>query len=184
MVLEALAFIPGLEDKLGVELDAYDDRATRALEDASAFIRGYTGQQIVEVTEDEVELVGNWTNELQLPQLPVTNVEDVTVRYGGSETFYDRTTGYTWERRGRLITGGGYWGGSQGIVRLTYDHGYAEVPAEIEAICLAIAARFYRNPSAFTSETIGRYSYTYGDAAGAAGLSEFEASILRNYRIA
>lgn len=180
---DPLALIEDLASKLGVDIDAYDEQAERAIQDASAFIRAYTGQEITEHLEDEVELIGNWKNELQLPQLPVIAVEDVVVRYGGSDTFYDvETTSYTFDRRGRLIKRGGYWGGSQGIVRLTYDHGYEVVPDDIEAVCLAIAARFYRNPSGFESETIGQYSYRFGDAAPAAGLSTYEQSVLQNYR--
>ena len=63
-----LGTLEGFAERRGVTVDLTDKKALTALEDASAFIRGYTGQVITQVTDDTVALDGTGLATIILPQ--------------------------------------------------------------------------------------------------------------------
>lgn len=74
----------------------------------------------------------------------------------------------------------------QAVVEATVDHGYDEVPLEVQAVVLASVARVIVNPQGLRSMTTGSYSETYpipnsGEPAGLT-LSAAEKRILDRYR--
>jgi hypothetical protein len=189
-----LASIRALSEHLHRGFDPTDVSMIRALEEATSIIRRVTGQQITEVAEDEVEFRGSWGHAFYLPQLPVTDVAQVEVRYADSTTFLEIPVGsYNWDRMGLLSLllfspvvnaasfGGTYWGGEEGVVRVTYDHGYAVVPSDIETACLLIAGRLFRNApgGGVLSETTPLYSYTA--PSGILALQSEELRLLKDY---
>ena len=141
-----------------------------ALRSASATIRNYTKQYLSPVANDTVQLEGTWGQELWLPEKPVTAVHSIVLNSPPFvANFTLPTTDYMWSRRGKLIRlgswglgwpvypddlVGGYWGGSQGTVTVTYDHGYATLPDDIWGVCLAVAGRLVTNPTNVLRESI------------------------------
>lgn len=148
--------------------DPTDFYAVKALEVASDFARAESGQHFTIVEDDEVELEGNWTRRLRLPQRPVTSLGAVSVRRVGWLTF-QTMTGLTVNRRGLVLAYGWDWGGPEATIRVTYSHGSDDLPPGVQGIVCAIAARRIGDPTAGATraETIGGYSYV--QATGADG---------------
>lgn len=165
--MQPLLSLEGFAERRGVPFDPTDVQALRSLQDASGLVRAYCGQTISLVVDDVVELRGNWTRRLYLPERPVVDVTAVSLRFGGN-TISDIQEG-TWIRRGHLLElPGSYWGGDLGAVSVTYSHGYADIPEELFGIVNSVTARALRDPAGdLISETIVDYAYTRGtDAQG------------------
>jgi hypothetical protein len=147
-------------DFRGKTFDDTDFASVKALEVASDFVRAKTAQHFTPVENDEVELQGNWTRRLWLPQRPVTALGAVSIRRYGWTTF-QTMTGLTVNRRGLVLAYGWDWGGPEATIRAIYSHGSTTLPDGIEGIVLAIAARRRDNPAGtVNSETLSRYAYT------------------------
>ncbi|MGW4505695.1 hypothetical protein ACWENO_13750 [Streptomyces sp. NPDC004436] len=125
--------------------DLSAESADLALASASAVIRRWTRQQITLVTDDVVTLRILTEQELVLPQRPVLGVSQVRVN---SLVLQD------WVLSGdRLLRTGGWRrlpGATTypdpGLVEVTYSHGYDEIPDEVRAVCLDLAAMSVTNP--------------------------------------
>lgn len=170
------------------------------LEMASDAIREDVGQQIDEVTDDEVILdPPDHGQALILPELPVTGVTAITVagialvdavdyswgpsgiirRFGTSLTLNDVTVdGWTWGQAAQSIA-------------VTYSHGYPAGARQLKtcrAVCLQAAARAYINPDQVVSSatTVGAVSKSrsYGSAstAGRIELTDYERRLLDRLR--
>ncbi|MCC5580588.1 hypothetical protein IMZ11_33720 [Microtetraspora sp. AC03309] len=166
-----------------------EEQAAEALiEDASALVRSATGQHIYPVETDTVELTGG-DRVLNLPQWPVV-VDDthplVVVEFDdyctSSMPLVDgldfvrhghqliRAPGPASCTDGAVRRGGGMW--AEKVV-VTYTHGLAEVPTDVRAVVLGIAARGYVNPGALRSRTLGSYSETFAtETVGTGELTE------------
>ncbi|MEU9415160.1 hypothetical protein [Streptomyces sp. NPDC048272] len=125
--------------------DLSDESAALALASASAVIRRWTRQTITRVADDVVTLRVLHDTELMLPQRPVISVSTVRVN---ALTLLD------WVLSGdRLLRTGGWRRlpgtttyPDPGLVEVTYTHGYDEVPDEVRAVCLDLAAMSVTNP--------------------------------------
>lgn len=191
------ATVTELSDHMGVAIDPEDSRSFALLEAATALIRSRTGQYISFVEDDDQELRGNWTDRLWLPQKPVVDVSEVSVRHQGemAATTLD-VSAYTVDRRGLLqrLDGwwwghdpAGCWGGPAGQVLVTYSHGYTTVPEDIRAATLALASRAMSNPDGAESESIGSYSITYAKAESSiadVGITGMESAVIEKYALA
>jgi hypothetical protein len=139
-----------------------------ALKMATAAIKNYTRQTIERVVGDQVDLQGNWSHKLWLPERPVTDVTALSI-IGGSgfvrEVVLTQDTDFVLGpmgllRRvsyvtGRLLTpASGYWGGDMAIVRVTYTHGFSPVPDDVNGVCLSVASRLMSNPQGLLRESI------------------------------
>lgn len=140
-----------------------------ALELATGTIQGATGQTFFPVANDTVTLQG-YRKEIRLPQQPVTAVTAISLTDWG---FTDYPAAYgSW----RLTSGVLEWRGDisaqypesssgQGrsmwprLVTVTYSHGYADIPGDVKAVCLKLAAEQYSNPEGLDSERIDDYQY-------------------------
>jgi hypothetical protein len=189
-----------LADFLGRSIE--DEEVARAdllLQLASAAVQAAAQQTIALVEDDEVSLMGNYSGELWLPERPVIDVSEITVRHGwGQAAVVTVPVGeIQWERRGlvqralaNVETNGpclpyGGWGGPLATVDVTYSHGWQTVPDDLRGVALAVAARSFANPNGVRSKTIeGSISVTYSDATAdvGVGLSEDEHRICRRYR--
>lgn len=167
----ALATVDDLEARTGLTLT--QARAEALLDDASARVRSYTGQQFTSDTTTDRLRVRN--GRVRLPQRPVTAVTSVldlnavAVTYTRVNDIVVLDAGvpdtWAWEPR---TTGLLY-------VDVTYEHGYEddEIPDIIVAVVCQIAGRAYGSPSSDSgvqSESLGSYSYALGAAAGAGPL--------------
>ncbi|MFD4912851.1 hypothetical protein ACFWNR_06465 [Streptomyces virginiae] len=125
--------------------DLDETAADLALASASAVIRRWTRQSITRVAGDVVTLRVLSECELVLPQRPVESVSQVRVN---SLVLLD------WVLSGdRLLRTGGWRRlpgtttyPDPGLVEVTYTHGYSEVPDEVRAVCLDLAAVTVTNP--------------------------------------
>lgn len=177
-VVPLLASTEAFAESRNVDHDPADTHALRALEDASAMFRSLAQQTISRVVDDVVELEGNDTSRLWLPERPVVSVKDVSIIYDDTTTplvFVDSDVIST--RRGLLTTFTGYeWGGYDASVRLTYTHGYLTIPADIVAVVCAMAERnmseTVATPDRFGSVVTGRTT----------GLTDEEWRVIKRYR--
>lgn len=147
-------------------------RATAALVDASAIIRNYCGRRFTrDVTTEPMRVV---RDVIVLPELPVHEIVDVVD--------IDRNP-VEWSWNGDDVL---YVPGAR-LVRVTYDHGFDEVPDDVVAVVCNVAARALAAPpetAGLTSESITNYSVGYGavGASGPAGIFNEERRALDRYR--
>lgn len=178
--------------------DATDTAAADiALRMATAAIKNHTKQTIEQVT-DQADLQGNWSHKLWLPERPVTAVSAVSI-IGGSgfvrEVVLTQDSDFVLGpmgllRRvsyitGRLLTpASGYWGGDMAIVRVTYTHGFASIPDDVNAVCLSVASRLMTNPEGLLRESIDSQGVSLGVMYGRTTVAEItdgEAAQLARY---
>jgi hypothetical protein len=198
-LLPPLATADDLADYLQSEVPL--SAAVRALRTASADIRRWTRQTITRVDNDTV-LLGGGDRVLALPQRPVvvdaehpltvveladgggidfTAVEDRDFTRLGEEL----TRGYPWYPADRYM--GWPFSRVRGVwaprVRVTYSHGYLEVPDDIVGVCLDLAAATVSNPGRLRSESVGSVSVTYTvETFGTGSLTDSHREILATYR--
>lgn len=195
--MTSLATREDIEARLGRDLtDAEAGRADALLADASAMIRAYTGQDFAVVVDDEITLRGPGGT-IRLPQRPVTAVSSV-VAVGGDGAPDVTLIDWIWDGIDQVRVGSGsyvinlpavWWDddGYPGTYRVTYSHGYAEVPADVVAVVCGMVTRTLTAPTmagGVRSETIGPYSYQL-DAAGtglSVVMSTADRDALKRYR--
>lgn len=195
--MSALASPADLAARLGRDLTEQEAaRAAALLDDASAVVRAYTLQDFELHTDDEVVLraVGG---RISLPGRPVQGVSRVEV-IGGSEALPDFTLAdWLFDGIDTVRIGEGaavinlpeaWWDddGYPGTYRVTYTHGYAEVPADVLSVVCGVVLRVLTNPAGYRSETVGSYSVTYavpatGEQLGT-NLTRYEMKMLDRYR--
>lgn len=185
--MAALAF--ALPEDLGLYLKqtlANDDAtALLYLDAASDVVRDYLQQQIDYVADDVVTLDPEPDGTVFLPELPVVSVSKVEVLGADGWSVADPLT-YTVSTRTGVIsalpTYGTLWPRGAGSWRITYTHGFANVPGSLKAVALGVAARAFSSPAGVDSERIGGYQVKY--AIESAGFSPIELAALNRYRVA
>jgi hypothetical protein len=185
----ALASLSDLSARTSITIADGDVRALALLDDASAAVRAYTGQDFTQATTTaRLRMRGGV---VRLPQRPVTDVTAVQDVNGND-------VAYTWDSGDAVyISGGGvvvpfdvepFRTTQATFLDVTYEHGYATVPDDIVAVVCQIAGRAYGRAvedSGMTQESITNYSYSVGAAAAAGGLGMLndEKAVLDRYRI-
>lgn len=171
----------------GVSDDPTNAEWLLILEGATAMIQSYTGQHLERVASDTVTLDGTGTRLLVLPELPVNAVAAVVIITGDVETTLDDSTYYV-GAGGILYRRDGVWPCLPGTVRVTYDHGYAAIPADLVSMAIRTAAELRTtapvSAGAVTSESIGNYSIGYASSSGTQNLrlSDDDRRLLDPYR--
>lgn len=202
MALPPLATAADLEAAMRLDTGSLPAaQADLALRRASARVRAYTRQDITLVEDDTIDMPGG-ERVLVVPQRPLVvdathplTVVEVGVP-GGVETTLvedtdftrlgnELTRGYPWYAPTRTM--GWPWRQQQGVwaptVRLTYSHGYAEVPDDIVDIVLDLASMNLSNPENLRSVAIDDYSRTFAsETIGNARLTSGHKADLRSYR--
>ena len=202
MALPPLATVADLEAAMQVAAGALPAAsADLAINRASARVRRYIRQDITRVDSETIELPGG-QRVLQLPQYPLIVDADhpltvVEVADFGGVDFdavegrdYSRlgnelTRGYPWQATTRLM--GWPWNRPTGVwapkVRVTYSHGYDEIPEDIVDVVLDLATLNMSNPENLRSSAIDDYSRTYAsETIGNAKLGRGHQEDLRPYR--
>lgn len=176
-----LATVTDIENRLGRTLDASESaRATALIGDAGVKVRNYTRQDFDHVIGDEVTL-RPVADVLRLPQRPVLNVTQVA-SVGPDGQVVSVLTGWAWDGSDKVrITGHGIagildpwwpWSGGPSSFRVTYDHGYPDIPEVVVAVVCSMVIRVFESPSAaegMIGERIGTYSYQMQQGSGSAG---------------
>lgn len=135
---------------VGSPVPADPTRIQALLDDASAEVRGFTGQVLTEVL-NESAVFPSWQSALiVLPQRPVNAVDSVTV-----DAVVVTASDYEWTRGGHL------WrldGTAWEAATVVYDHGFAAASEDltrIKAICIASASRAWSLNERSASEAMG-----------------------------
>lgn len=163
------------------------DNTTRAnllLEFASAVVAEQC-RQTISAGETTTDLPGSWGNTLELGERPVTAVTEVVIvdPYTDAEVTV-APSAYGWRSDGTLMLltavalvnapepwdHSPAWGGPEVTVRVTYSHGFAEVPTIVRFVTAMYAARLYNGAplasAGVQGETFdGSYSVQYGQGA-------------------
>lgn len=158
---------------------ATDPLLLAALAAASRRFRGAVRHPVTSVSGDIVTLDGNGRNALLLPAAPVTAVSSVTVL----GTPLVEGSDYEWSADGYLRQlGCGIWPARLRAVVVTYDHGYAEVPQDIQEAVIDQARSMYRVQPGVQSYTAGSESVTFG-AQASVGVTSQWSSAVTAYRL-
>jgi hypothetical protein len=161
------AAIEDLEEYIGTTLPPA--RAELMLELATSAVINAAGVPVVQVVDDVATIDGNGSDRLLLPNWPVTAVSTVTV--DGTALAADR---WNWSRYGEIRRTSGRWPFTPGAVQVTYTHGYpeADIPTDLKAIVLQVAARTVANPQRLNSFGDGQVTAGYG--GGGTGVQVIE----------
>lgn len=176
----------------------------------SALVRAYTRQQITATQGDVITLAGTWAQRITLPQRPVTNVASVVVngkamdaagytwdRDGNlfvlSGSFMPDASGslagaatQLWGPAGAVyqnFAAGPSWSGPNAKIVVTYDHGFAEIPADVSNEVAGMVALQVAAGAGIDKETIGGYSVSYvRTPSGGLSLTDATKKNLDRYR--
>lgn len=175
-----MAFVNAADMATYLQIPLPQDQAAliMAVDMATSVVVSRTGQEFEAVNGDVVTLDPDGDT-VWLPQRPVTAVTSVVTRDLGSTVATPRTVNLEYEVRGPRLrwVGPGVWPYE---VTVTYDHGYATIPADVQAATLAVAAELYANPSGLSSETID--DYTWRASEGEESLADrLLAGLVRRY---
>lgn len=182
-MLEPLASVADLAAFTGRDIPAGDAAANLYLDIASGMVRDYLNSQVLEVLNDVtiLEPAGDGSY-LLLPEMPVTRVTQVETWDGTGWTVRDPAS-YVVSFMTGVITplktyGVTRWP-SASPWRVTYSHGYDEVPQSIRGAVLGVAARAYTSPVGVIQERVGSYQVRYD--VQAAGFNPIEQLALARY---
>ena len=175
--------------------------AALALRRASARVRRYARQDFTLVEGDTITLAGGG-RVLSLPQRPLvvdaTHPLTVTELSGMTGIELECIEGRDFTRLGAELTRGepwyqptrlmGWpWNRPSGVwapqVRVTYSHGYTEVPDDVVDIVLDLAVMNLANPQALREEAIDDYRRVFAsETIGGAALTADHKAALRPFR--
>ena len=161
-----------------------DTSALLYLSIASGMVRDYLHQQITEEVGDVLLADPIDGSYVLLPELPVSAVSLVETFDGITWTTV-APANYTVSKRLGMLAGkpgtGVQWPSEPESWRVTYSHGFNEVPDSIVGAVLGVAARAYSSPVAVDSERIGGYQVKY--LIESAGFSPLEKIALDRYKV-
>ncbi len=173
------------------------DSANRAIIEATAAIRNYTGQYLEAVAGETIVLDCIGGTRIFLPELPVTAV--LSVVEDGELLVVDDD--YKLGQHGILHRIGTTWTVGIQIVEVVYSHGYATLPDDIISIATRAASRAYQAGlraeemaaiPGVTALSLGDYSVSFGGEGAAEGvlgasaapfLLKSEKELLNEYRV-
>lgn len=151
---------------------------------ATEAIQIHVEQWIEWVEDDSILLDSRGTYKLNVPELPVTEISEVTE--DGDVLVADDD--YKLNQYSVLIRIGQRW--SEGIqnIGLTYSHGFDPIPDIIKSICARAASRGYQAAlksaedegiPGIASKSLGDFSVSYGGEGGSTGDGTLGASAAR-----
>lgn len=114
-----------------------DPRLIDALKRLSARFRGETNNHVTLVEDDVYHASGRGRSDLPLPQAPI--VGDVEVRIGGKLV---PASDYQVGRRAGVLRHNHRWPDGLENIEVTYSHGHATVPPDIQDAVLEMAEAF------------------------------------------
>lgn len=168
---------------------------------ASGVVRGYSGQDFAAVANEVIKVDPRSDGTAQLPQMPVTAVSAVAGwmpdKFGawGWQTL----TQFGWARRGLLYNTAlmnpptvsnlpldypvPTWPWLPESLQVTYSHGYAVIPADIQTIVTRIAVQIAGNPGFLQSKKVGEVTNVFGSFLGGITLRDTDKAILDGYAV-
>jgi len=129
-----------------------------ALTSASRRFRGAVGHEVTRVDDDEVTLDGNGRESLLLPVWPTIAVTKVLL--DGEELV--EGTDYEWSEAGILRRlGCQVWPDRLRCIKVTYSHGWVEIPTDISEAVIEQARAGYSGQPGLKSKAVGGQSVTW-----------------------
>lgn len=154
-----------------------------ALAAAEALVRSYCGWHIAPSRTETVTVDGSGAQVQPLPTLHLTALTSVTE---DDDQIVDLAQ-VRWSDAGYLWRRDCHWTRRLRGVEAAIEHGYAEVPADVQSVVLSVAARSVASPDGVVRQQAGTFSVTYSQAAfnvaGGVALLAHERAILDRYRI-
>lgn len=149
--------------------------AATLLEVASGTIRTYCGWSISEETVTGGVYDSDGSRLLLLPTLHLTAVAEVLVDGVA-------VTDYSWSEMGALKREC-RWPCGFRRVTVSYTHGYATAPAEVQAIAFGLAKRGATIRPGLKTRTVGAVTNQYTDGVSGTSLDAYETAVLDRYRV-
>lgn len=178
--MTALATTTDVETRLGRSLSETETaRAEAFLDDASALVVSYTGQQFLPGTSYNLLQVKQG-NKIRLTQRPATDVLSLTNTDGDDVLF-------TWDGFQTIVVENPTICNGDRLI-VSYEHGNATVPNDVVSVVSAMVARTISIPTeaaaGVTQQTVGPFSVTYANWAvgGQVMISPTEQTVLNRYR--
>jgi hypothetical protein len=179
--MEDLASVDDLNNFSQLAIDPNDTAAAFLLKVASGMVRRYL-QQDVTATVGDVEYCDPIAGGVLLSQLPVSSVTRVETSLDGVTWTVADPASYVVSRRLGIVSARactGLWPTDPESWRVTYSHGYDDIPDEIKGVVCSVAARLYSTPSGIDMERTGQRQAKYNNA----DLNAMEKLILDGFRI-
>lgn len=156
-----------------------DQKLVAALNAASRRFRGAVRHPVSLVAADTIVLDGNGCESLLLPAAPVTAV--TSVELDGTALVLD--TDYAWSSDGYLRRlGGSCWPARLRCIEVTYSHGHALIPDDIQEVVIDQARAIYAVQPGVQQKTVGSQSVTFG-AQAATGVTAQWSTVVERYRL-
>lgn len=146
-----------------------------SLKRASSRFRGAVGHPVSLITDDTVLLDGDGSQSLLLPAAPVVGTPSVKID-GVLVTNY-RTSA----ARGALRRQEG-WPDDLGGIEVTYSHGFASIPGDIQDAVLEQAELQYKVLTGVQQASLGAQSVTFGVQASV-GVTQRWAECVARYQL-
>lgn len=167
---------------LPTDLDNYQSGDQQTLIDqATAEVRRYCGWHITPSVTESVTVDGSGHTFVSLPSLHVTAVTAVTE----NGVLLDSSS-YEWSTIGQLWRPWP-WTGHYRSVTASITHGFPDVPEDVRAVVLAVAARAKASPDGVTRRQTGAVSESYSqtgfNVAGGVSLLQHEKDALARYKL-
>jgi hypothetical protein len=155
-----------------------DTKLLAALNAASRRFRGAVRHPVSLVAADTVTLDGTGAYTVLLPAAPVVAVASVVL---DGTTLVD-STDYEWSQDGYLRRLSAPWPTALRCLTVTYTHGYAQVPEDIQEVVLDQARAIYTVQPGVQARTVGGQSVTFG-AQAATGVTAQWAAAVEKYQL-
>jgi hypothetical protein len=167
-----------------------DEEAADALDQAMGSVRGYCGWHVWPSQEVTETVDGRGGSMVPVASLMVTDVAAVETRTPGdmSADAWSAAAGWDFSEGGWLLASG-CWPDGPRTIRTTYTSGYDEVPDDIAAVLVGLAARTEKMPAGVSSESAGGESISYAtygtstDSGQGGMLTTAERAILDRYSL-
>lgn len=166
---ELAAWLPVGED---------DPKLLAALKAASRRFRGAVRHTVSLVAGDTVILDGRGGESVLLPAAPIVAVTSLLL--DGEELA--EGAGFAWSQDGFLRRLGGCWPDRLRCIEVTYDHGFAEIPEDIQEVVIDQARSMYRVQPGVQTIQAGGESITYG-AQAAVGVTAQWSAVVERYQL-
>ena len=195
MALEPLASLGDLDVELGRPLaeQGYEEaKALAQLSRASDAVRRYTGQQFTRVENDAVVLPVD-RGQIVLPQYPADKPTLIEYADGsgviGAASWWWGGVGIVDLTLPSWVANGPAWSSQRRAeaLRVTYSHGYAEIPGDVVGIVVGMVARVLAVPGlmpGLREGAVDDFRFVLGGSltTGAVALTPSEMSSLDIYR--